>query len=152
MLAVAQRFPAVPPTAPHRRLAPDAASVVGLLHLRKLPALGTLAPPAPEVALHLVRHRRRRLAISPVEIDPGARRGWVARQPEPGASISRSPRVLAPLCSCGKHAVGTHRCPALPNMCADAEAADAEAASSAGKSVAAVLCGGPPKAASPIDF
>ncbi|KAL4434654.1 hypothetical protein ABPG77_002777 [Micractinium sp. CCAP 211/92] len=86
------------------RLAPDAASVAGLLHLRKLPALGTAAPPAPEVALHLIRHKRRRLAITPVEIDP------------------------------------------------DAEMADSEAASGLGRSVASVLCGGPPKASKLIDF
>ena len=53
------------------RLAPDAASVAGLLHLRKLPALGAPAPPRPEAPLHLLRHKRRRLAITPVEIDPG---------------------------------------------------------------------------------
>ncbi len=87
-----------------RRLAPDSASVAGLLHLRKLPSLGTIAPPAPEVALHLIRHRRRRLAISPVEIDP------------------------------------------------EAELAEAEAASGAGRSVASVLCGGPPAADRAIDF
>lgn len=87
-----------------RRLAPDSASVAGLLHLRKLPALGTMAPPAPEVALHLIRHRRRRLAISPVEIDP------------------------------------------------EAELAEAEAASGAGRSVASVLCGGPPAADRAVDF
>ncbi|KAI3429336.1 hypothetical protein D9Q98_005431 [Chlorella vulgaris] len=77
------------------RLAPDPASVAGLLHLRKLPSLGAAAAPVPEVALHLVRHKRRRLAITPVEIDP------------------------------------------------EAELADAEAASGAGKTAAAVLCGGP---------
>jgi elongator complex protein 4 len=69
--------------------------VAGLLHLRKLPSLGAAAAPVPEVALHLVRHKRRRLAITPVEIDP------------------------------------------------EAELADAEAASGAGKTAAAVLCGGP---------
>ncbi|PSC68407.1 elongator complex 4 [Micractinium conductrix] len=79
------------------RLAPDPASVAGLLHLRKPPALGTTSRPAPDVALHLVRHRRRRLAITPVEIDP------------------------------------------------DAEVADAEATSGAGRSAASALCGGPPK-------
>lgn len=60
-----------PPLRSTVRLAPDAASVAGLLHLRKLPALGTLVPPAIEVALHLVRHKRRRLSITSVEIDPG---------------------------------------------------------------------------------
>lgn len=70
---------------PPTRLAPDAASVAGLLHLRKLPAMGTVAPPAPEIALHLIRHKRRRLAITPVEIDPGgAAPGRQARKWEPG--------------------------------------------------------------------
>lgn len=78
--------------------------MAGLLHLRKLPALGAAAPPLPEVPLHLVRHRRRRLAITPVEIDP------------------------------------------------EAELAEAEAASGAGRSVAAALCGGPPAAAKAVDF
>lgn len=61
----------LPAALPASRLAPDAASVAGLLHLRKLPSLGTAAPPAPEAALHLVRHKRRRLAITAVEICPG---------------------------------------------------------------------------------
>lgn len=94
----------LPPPIHARRLAPDAASVAGLLHVRRLPCLGTLVPPAPEAPLHLLRHRRRRLSITPVEIDP------------------------------------------------DAEAAAAEAASSAGRSVASVLCGGPPGASRTVDF
>lgn len=55
-----------------RRLAPDSASVAGLLHLRKLPSLGAVCAPLPPVALHLVRHKRKRLAITPVEVDPDA--------------------------------------------------------------------------------
>jgi elongator complex protein 4 len=54
------------------RLASDPASVAGLIHVRKLPAMGTVVPPLPESELHLVRNRRRRLAISAVEIDPDA--------------------------------------------------------------------------------
>ncbi|GAB4822273.1 hypothetical protein N2152v2_009319 [Parachlorella kessleri] len=57
------------------RLAPDSASVAGLLHVRKLFSLGALAPPSPEVALFLIRNKRRRLAITPVEIDPDAEAG-----------------------------------------------------------------------------
>jgi hypothetical protein len=66
-----EHFPPSGYPASASRLAPDAASVAGLLHLRKLPSIGTAAPPAPEVALHLVRHKRRRLGITPVEICPG---------------------------------------------------------------------------------
>lgn len=58
--------------------------------------------PVPAVALHLVRHKRRRLAITPAEIDP------------------------------------------------DAEAAAAEGAG--GKSVASMLCSGPPRATNALDF
>lgn len=42
-------------TLPHCRLAPNSASVAGLLHVRKLPSLGTLAPSQPEVSLYLIR-------------------------------------------------------------------------------------------------
>jgi elongator complex protein 4 len=45
---------------------------VGLLHLRKLPGIGVLLRPTPEVSLFLIRHKRRRLAIEAVDIDPDA--------------------------------------------------------------------------------
>lgn len=86
------------------RLAPDSASVAGLLHVRKIPSLGALAAPAPHSELHLVRHKRKRLVITPVEIDP------------------------------------------------DAEAAAAAAEGAAGTSTASVLCGGPVKASSALEF
>lgn len=57
------------------KLAPDPASVAGLLHIKKLPSLGALVPPTPEVALYLIRNKRRRLSITPVEIDPDAEAG-----------------------------------------------------------------------------
>lgn len=119
--------------------------MAGLLHLRKLPALGAPAAPVPETTLFLVRwaclagccrgchvllckgrvgsqgrsaekdplteirytllcrHRRRRLSITPVEVDP------------------------------------------------DAEAA-AAASGGGGRSAAGQLCGGPPSAAKAMDF
>ena len=43
-----------------------------MLHLLKLPAIGALAAPEPDIACFVVRHKRRRLAIEPVEIDPDA--------------------------------------------------------------------------------
>ena len=78
-------------------------SCCGLLHVRKLPGLGAFARPAPEAPLLLLRHRRTRLAIEELQIDP------------------------------------------------DAEAA--EAAASGGRPPSAGLCGGgPPGAASALDF
>ena len=47
-------------------------SCCGLLHVRKLPGLGAFARPAPEAPLLLLRHRRTRLAIEELQIDPDA--------------------------------------------------------------------------------
>jgi len=54
------------------RLAPDPSSVAGLLHLQKLCSIGSIAAPAPQNPLYLVRSKRRRMSITPVEIDPDA--------------------------------------------------------------------------------
>lgn len=54
------------------RLAPDPQSIVGLLRIRKLPALGTFLRHSPKVPLHFVRTRRRSLHLTQVEIDPDA--------------------------------------------------------------------------------
>jgi elongator complex protein 4 len=54
------------------RLAPDSSTVSGLLHLEKLASMGLIAAPAPQNPLYLVRSKRRRMAITPVEIDPDA--------------------------------------------------------------------------------
>jgi elongator complex protein 4 len=58
------------------RMASDGGSVVGMLHVRKLPepwgvgeGEGEGAVPV-DAALHLLRKKRRRLAITPVEVDP----------------------------------------------------------------------------------
>lgn len=47
------------------RLAPDPASVAGLLHVRKLPSLGAAAPPTPEVSLFLLRFVGAALLLPP---------------------------------------------------------------------------------------
>ena len=47
-------------------------SCCGLLHVRKLPGLGAFARPTPEAPLLLLRHRRTRLAIEELQIDPDA--------------------------------------------------------------------------------
>jgi len=67
------------------RLAPDSASVAGLLHVRKLPSLGALAAPAPQAELHLVRYKRKRMVISPVEMDPDAEAEAQGAKPAGGA-------------------------------------------------------------------
>lgn len=54
------------------RLAPDPSTIAGLLHLQKLCSIGSIAAPAPQNPLYLVRSKRRRMAITPVEIDPDA--------------------------------------------------------------------------------
>ncbi|KAK9825219.1 hypothetical protein WJX74_000929 [Apatococcus lobatus] len=65
------------------KLAPDPASCVALLHVRKLPGLNTFARPTPSVPLYLVRHKRRRLAIEAVEVDPDAEAALAAASGAP---------------------------------------------------------------------
>ncbi|CAL8467548.1 g7086 [Coccomyxa elongata] len=54
------------------RLLSDANSCCGLLRVRRLPALNTLSRPLPSAELYLLRHRRRRLAIEQLQVDPDA--------------------------------------------------------------------------------
>lgn len=68
-------------------------SCCGLLHVRKLPGLGAFARPAPEAPLLLLRHRRTRLAIEELQIDPDAEAA------EAAASGARAPS--AGLCGGG---------------------------------------------------
>ncbi|DBA85372.1 TPA: hypothetical protein ACH3X2_006051 [Trebouxia sp. C0005] len=57
------------------RLIPEPASCCGLLHLQKLPSLNALSPPILDITLFIIRHKRRRLAIQAVQIDPDAEAG-----------------------------------------------------------------------------
>ncbi|KAL0050026.1 hypothetical protein WJX82_003004 [Trebouxia sp. C0006] len=57
------------------RLIPEPASCCGLLHLQKLPSLNALGPPIPDVTLFIIRHKRRRLAIQAIQIDPDTEAG-----------------------------------------------------------------------------
>ncbi|EIE24544.1 hypothetical protein COCSUDRAFT_40910 [Coccomyxa subellipsoidea C-169] len=54
------------------RMVSDASSCCGLMRVRRLPALNTLSRPLPAAELHLLRHRRRRLAIEQLQVDPDA--------------------------------------------------------------------------------
>ncbi|KAK9866712.1 hypothetical protein WJX84_000603 [Apatococcus fuscideae] len=74
------------------KLAPDPSSCVALLHVRKLPGLNAFARPSPGVPLYLVRHKRRRLAIEAVEVDPDAEAALAAA---PGAVPGSSAAALA---------------------------------------------------------
>jgi elongator complex protein 4 len=54
------------------RLAPDSGSVAGMLRVKKLPALGSLIRPSPQIPLHFIRQKRRQFLLTPVEVDPDA--------------------------------------------------------------------------------
>ncbi|KAK9788302.1 hypothetical protein WJX73_008158 [Symbiochloris irregularis] len=95
---------AVQDDSPAVRLLSDPESCVGLLHVRRLPCLNTIWRRPPDIQTYTLRHRRRRLAIEPFQVDP------------------------------------------------DAEAQAASSASGGQSSASGLLCGGPPMAASPLDF
>ena len=40
--------------------------------MAKLPCMGAVAAPSPQIGLYFVRYKRRRLALTPVEVDPDA--------------------------------------------------------------------------------
>lgn len=65
-----------------------------MLHLRKLPGIGALASPQPDVARFIVRHKRRRLGIEVVDVDPDAE----ARLNAAAAGDGRSGSAVAALC------------------------------------------------------
>jgi elongator complex protein 4 len=54
------------------KLSTDSRTVSGLARICKLPAAGALIAPSPQITCYVVRNKRRRLAISPIEIDPDA--------------------------------------------------------------------------------
>ncbi|KAL6762994.1 Elongator complex protein 4 [Haematococcus lacustris] len=60
------------------KLLPDAASAAALLSVRKLPLAGLVAPRCVKQELYVIRNKRKRLAVTPVEVDPDAE----ARQQE----------------------------------------------------------------------
>ncbi len=53
-------------------------SAAALLQLRKLPSLGMLGPRLPDSQLYVIRHLRRKISITAVEIDPDAEAGGKA--------------------------------------------------------------------------
>ena len=47
-------------------------SACALLSVRKLPSPGMVGPRLVDGVLHVVRHKRRRLTVRPVDVDPDA--------------------------------------------------------------------------------
>lgn len=66
------------------KLAPDSATVGGVMRVVKLHDQGTVTAVKPPVELYLVRNRRRRLAITPVEVDPDAEAGLLVGDGDEG--------------------------------------------------------------------
>jgi len=59
-------------TSPVYKLLPDPASAAALLSVRKLPSAGMLGPRLSDPQLYVLRNKRKRLALTPVEVDPQA--------------------------------------------------------------------------------
>lgn len=78
------------------RLIPEPASCCGLLHLQKLPSLNALGPPIPDVTLFIIRHKRRRLAIQAVQIDPDAEAGETDSKSAAAALCGGPPKADKP--------------------------------------------------------
>ncbi|DBA95005.1 TPA: hypothetical protein ACH3X1_002526 [Trebouxia sp. C0004] len=78
------------------RLIPEPASCCGLLHLQKLPSLNALGPPIPDVTLFIIRHKRRRLAIQAVQIDPDAGAGETDTKSAAAALCGGPPKAETP--------------------------------------------------------
>ena len=64
------RVAALPDDAPLLKVIANPLYCVALLKVVKLPSLGVLAVNVPGDGLHVVRHRRKRLDIVPVVVDP----------------------------------------------------------------------------------
>ncbi|KAL3163286.1 hypothetical protein ABBQ32_009681 [Trebouxia sp. C0010 RCD-2024] len=75
------------------RLIPEPASCCGLLHLQKLPSLNALGPPIPDITLFIIRHKRRRLAIQAVQIDPDAEAGEAETKSAAAALCGAPPKA-----------------------------------------------------------
>jgi elongator complex protein 4 len=82
------------------RLAPDSATVGGVMRVVKLHDQGTVTAVKPPVELYLVRNRRRRLAISAVEVDPDAEAGLLVGDGDEGGGGSGG-KVAGMLCGGG---------------------------------------------------
>lgn len=80
-------------------------SSAALLRLRKLPSAGMLGPRLPDTQLYVVRYKRKRLAITPVEIDPDAEE----RQKAAVAAAVKGESQVVGSGGSGKGAVGKGR-------------------------------------------
>ncbi|KXZ44300.1 hypothetical protein GPECTOR_70g531 [Gonium pectorale] len=115
------------------RLLPDPASAVALLSVRKLCCAGMIGPRMPDGQLHVLRHKRRRLGLSVVEVDPDA-------EERAADAAARAAEVYNAGAGPSSGVVGM------------ADVSGAGRAGKAGKSTAAVLCGGPPSGSKALDF
>lgn len=74
-------------------LVKDPPSCAGLLRIVKLPVVGALCCVFPDVSLYLIRHRRRRIVVQAIEMDPDALEGPGGAAPgaaEPSSSAQTS--------------------------------------------------------------
>ena len=63
------------------QLIAEPTTLVSLLKIEKLPSLGSLASEAGSDDLYIVRNRRKRLMIRPVEIDPDKEMNTLSSKP-----------------------------------------------------------------------
>ncbi|KAG2498263.1 hypothetical protein HYH03_004012 [Edaphochlamys debaryana] len=111
---------------PLARLLPDPQTASALLSVRRLCGSGMLGPRQPDGQLWVVRNKRKRLGLSPVEVDPDA---------EERAAEAAARAVEVYSAGAGKGAGGA---------AGSGSGTGAGAGTGRGKSAAAMLCGGPP--------
>ncbi|GIL42558.1 hypothetical protein Vafri_522 [Volvox africanus] len=123
------------------KLLPDPNSAVALLSVRKVSSAGMVGPRLPDGQLYVVRNKRRRLALSPVEVDPDAEE----RAAEAAAKAAEAFGVKAAAIAGGNAASAS--------TSASVVVSGSAGLSRAGKNTAALLCGGPPAAGNKaLDF
>lgn len=106
MLPSCMLHPHLPPTWPRPCPPPRLLrSASALLSVRKACGIGMLGPRCADAGVYVVRHKRRRLALSPVEVDPDAE----ARQAAAEAAAGRPGAAKAAASSAcgGPAAVGS---------------------------------------------
>ena len=79
-------------------LVPESASVCGLLQIRKLPRLNILARQLPAIDTLIIRHKRRRLALEAIDIDPDAEAALGNKGVALGADGTGNGSLIASLC------------------------------------------------------
>ncbi|EFJ41703.1 hypothetical protein VOLCADRAFT_98299 [Volvox carteri f. nagariensis] len=120
------------------KLLPDPNTAVALLSVRKLSSAGMVGPRLPDGQLYVVRHKRRRLGLSPVEVDPDA-------EELQAAAAARAVEAFGGKAAAAAGSGGGAVAPSGGTV--------AVAAKTGKKSAASLLCGGPPAAGNKaLDF